>query len=362
MNVHIIGTGLLGTSLGLALTDAGHTVTLEDLSPTAVNLAADMGAGTRDNPTDPDVVIVAAPPDVCAGIIVTALRTWPRATVTDVASVKGAILAQVREQTRERELDRYIGSHPMAGREKSGAIAARGDLFTASPWVVCSDEDTPKERLDHIVNIAEAVGAAVIHLDPDFHDSSVARVSHAPQVVASLMAAQLRDMPADGIALAGQGLRDTTRIADSDPGLWTQILSGNAAEIRTVLKGLRDDLDTVIRALDLGPGAYAALAGALAAGNEGRDRIPGKHGSAPTRYSVVTVVVDDTPGALARLFADIGELGVNIEDMRMDHATGVKLGSVDVSVLPASEIDLISGLRERGWRLPEAALEQEGTA
>ncbi|PMC97680.1 prephenate dehydrogenase dimerization domain-containing protein, partial [Brevibacterium paucivorans] len=103
-------------------------------------------------------------------------------------------------------------------------------------------------------------------------DSSVARVSHAPQVVASLMAAQLRDMPADGIALAGQGLRDTTRIADSDPGLWTQILSGNAAEIRTVLKGLRDDLDTVIRALDLGPGAYAALAGALAAGNEGRDR------------------------------------------------------------------------------------------
>lgn len=361
MNVHIIGTGLLGTSLGLALSNAGHRVTLEDLSPTAENLAADMGAGVREHPESPDVVVVAAPPDVVAGIIVRALREWPDATVTDVASVKGAILAKVREQTDGGELDRYIGSHPMAGREKSGAIAARADLFAASPWVVCSDEDTPPQRLGQITDIAEAVGAAVFHLDPDFHDSSVARVSHAPQVMASLMAAQLRDMPADGIALAGQGLRDTTRIADSDPGLWTQILSGNAAEIRTVLRGLRDDLDTVIDALELGPGAYAALAGALAAGNDGRDRIPGKHGSAPTKYSVVTVVVDDAPGTLAQLFADIGDLGVNIEDMRMDHATGVKLGSVDVSVLPASELDLISGLRDRGWRLPEAALEQEGT-
>lgn len=358
MNVHIIGTGLLGTSLGLELTRQGFSVTLEDLSPTAAGLAADMGAGEVRTPENPDVVVIAAPPDVVAGIIVRALRTWPDATVTDVASVKTAILESVKTQARGRELDRYIGSHPMAGREKSGAIAARADLFMGRPWVVCSDEDTPHERLDQIVRIAEAVGASVMHLDPLFHDSSVARVSHAPQVVASLMAAQLIDMPAEGVALAGQGLRDTTRIADSDPGLWTQILAGNSAEVATVLRGFRDDLDRVIDALDVRTGSLRTIAGSLAAGNEGRARIPGKHGLAPATYETVTVYVDDTPGNLSRLFGDIGDLGVNVEDVRIDHATGVKLGSVELSVVPAHAHVLIQGLSENGWRLPEQALDQ----
>ncbi|GAA4285226.1 prephenate dehydrogenase [Brevibacterium daeguense] len=358
--VHVIGTGLLGTSLGLALRRAGYEVTLADLSPTARRLAADMGAGTAAEPEDPGIVVVATPPDVAAPTIVEALRRWPEATVTDVASVKTAILVRVREQTTARELDRYIGSHPMAGREKSGAIAAREDLFAARPWVVCSDEDTPSERLAQVVALAEATGASVIHLDPDFHDSSVARVSHAPQVLASLMAAQLKDMPIDGVGLAGQGLRDVTRIAASDPGLWTQILTGNAAEVREVLAAIRGDLDTMIDALELAPGAFASIASLLAAGNEGRDRIPGKHGAAPAKYAEVTVVVDDTPGTLGRLFADVGELGVNIEDIRIDHATGIRLGSVDISVIPAAQLTLTEGLLERGWRVPEAAIEQEG--
>ncbi len=355
MRVHIIGTGLLGASLGLALRATGHTVTLADASPVAARLAADIGAGTVDTPADPDVVVVAAPPDVVAGIVLRALHDWPAATVTDVASVKGGILAQVAAGAHDHELDRYIGSHPMAGREKSGAIAAREDLFRARPWVVCSDEDTPPERLAQVVALAQDVGGAVVHLDPDFHDSSVARVSHAPQVVASLLAAQLKEMPEDGVALAGQGLRDTTRIAESDPGLWTQILAGNAEEVRRVLSGLRRDLDAVIGALDLGPGSLRVLAGALAAGNEGRARIPGKHGSGPVHYAEVTVFLDDAPGTLGRLFNDIGELGINVEDIRMDHATGVKLGSVDVAVLPARALELVHGLSARGWWVPETA-------
>lgn len=357
MNVHIVGTGLLGTSLGLSLSRHGYRVTLEDLSPTAVQLAADMGAGEADHPKDPDVVVIATPPDVVAHVIVDALRTWPNATITDVASVKTAILDAVKQHTRDRELDRYIGSHPMAGREKSGAIAARADLFMGRPWVVCSDEDTPQERLEQVVTIARAVGASVMHLDPLFHDSSVARVSHAPQVVASIMAAQLIDMPSEGVALAGQGLRDTTRIADSDPGLWTQILAGNAAEVAAVLRDIRSDLDRVIDALDVRPGSLRTIAGSIAAGNDGRARIPGKHGMAPATYETVTVYVDDAPGTLSRLFADIGGLGVNIEDIRIDHATGVKLGSVELSVVPAHVHVLVQGLSENGWRLPEQALD-----
>ena len=360
--VHVVGAGLLGTSAGLALTRAGCAVTLEDTSPTAGRLAADMGAGTLSAAhPDTELVIVAAPPDVAADVIVAQLRALPEATVTDVASVKGVILERVRAATERHELDRYIGSHPMAGRERSGAVSARVDLFEARPWVICSDDDTPPERLAQVVAVAEAAGATVLHLEPEFHDSSVARVSHAPQVVASLMAAQLIEMPVDGIALAGQGLRDVIRIAASDPGLWTQILAGNAHEVRDVLQHVRADLDAVIDALSLDAGGYATLAQTIAAGNEGHQRVPGKHGQAPTVYGTVTVVVGDEPGGLARVFTDVHQLGINIEDVRIDHATGHRLGSLDIMVLPDRVQDLVTGLSERGWRLPDHA-EQEAPA
>lgn len=362
--VHIVGTGLLGTSLGLALRRAGCAVTLEDPSPTARRLAADMGAGELTDPhPDTELVVVAAPPDVAADVIVAQLGAFPDATVTDVASVKGIILDRVRSRTVGDQLDRYIGSHPMAGRERSGAVAARVDLFEARAWVVCSDEDTPQGRLAQVVAVAEAVGATVLHLEPEFHDSSVARVSHAPQVIASLMAAQLIEMPVDGIALAGQGLRDVIRIAASDPGLWTQILAGNASAVREVLIGVRDDLDRVVDALSLEPGGYGVLASTIAAGNEGHQRIPGKHGQAPTVYGTVTVVVGDEPGGLARLFGDVHDLDINIEDVRIDHATGHRLGSTDLMVLPDRVQDLVVGLSRRGWRLPEHAdVEGEDTS
>lgn len=364
MRVHIIGTGLLGASLGLALSAENHQVSLEDTSPTAQQLAADLGAGVvgSGGDADPDIVVVATPPDVAAQVIATALRSYPNSTVTDVASIKTRLLESVRELVSPAELDRYIGCHPMAGREKSGAIAARSDLFTARPWVICSDDDTPSERLGGVIRMAEATGASVTHLDPRIHDAAVAKVSHVPQVVASLVASQLRHAPLEEVALAGQGLRDVTRIAASDPRLWTQILSGNADEVKTVLADLRAELDEVISALELGPGSTATIAKAIALGNEGYDRIPGKHGQAPTKYAVVTVLVPDTPGTLARLFSDIGDLDINVEDFRMDHAPGRKLGIVDVSVVPATAQELEIGLSSRGWQIPESAIEKEGQA
>ncbi|MCF2587817.1 prephenate dehydrogenase [Brevibacterium sp. UCMA 11752] len=375
MRIHIIGTGLLGASLGLALSAQKYQVSLEDTSPTAQQLAADLGAGTicadggngsngadDGNGGDPQIVVIATPPDVAAQTIATALETYPNATVTDVASVKTSLLESVRELVEPSELDRYIGCHPMAGREKSGAIAARSDLFTARPWVICSDENTPHNRLGEVVAMAEATGASVIHLDPRIHDAAVAKVSHVPQVVASLVASQLRHAPLEEVALAGQGLRDVTRIAASDPRLWTQILAGNSEEVRSVLLDLRTELDEVITALEMGPGATGALAKAIALGNEGHDRIPGKHGQAPTKYAVVTILIPDTPGTLATLFKDIGDLNINVEDFRMDHAPDQKLGIVDVSVVPATQQELEIGLLSKGWQIPESAIEKEGIA
>lgn len=362
MIVTVVGTGLLGASVGLGLSRAGHRVLLRDVSPTAAELARDLGAGEllQDTPgAEPDVVVVAAPPDVAGPLIVSALREHPGATVTDVASIKSGILAYVREGTDGPELDRYIGSHPMAGRERSGAIAARHDLFVGRPWVICSDEDTPPERLAQVVSLVRTLGADPVHLDPDIHDAAVARVSHTPQVMASLTAGLLADAPAEEIALAGQGLRDVTRIAASDPQLWAQILAGNAGEVRALLEEVREDLGRVIDALAGGRGSVGALAQAIAQGREGQARIPGKHGQAPANYSTVTVLIDDSPGNLGRLFTDVGEIGVNIEDVRMEHASGRPLGIVELFVVPVAEHELVAQLRERGWRIPETEWKEQ---
>jgi prephenate dehydrogenase len=354
--VHVIGTGLLGTSLGLALGRVGDDVTLEDISPTHAALARDLGAGRLpDGPVDPELVVVATPPDVTATVVANALRHWPAASVTDLASVKGVVLDALRRAGTD--LTRYCGSHPMAGRERSGAVAGRHDLFDGRAWVLTPTPETDPDVIALVTALARSVGAAVSTLAPEHHDAAVAAVSHVPQLAASLVAARLEPLDDAAVALAGQGLRDVTRIAASDPGLWTQILAGNAPAVREVLTALVADLGRVVDALDElsassdAPGARGALAHAIAAGNAGHARIPGKHGAAPTAYTTVRVLIPDEPGQLGRLFAHIGEIGANVEEFHLDHGLGQPFGLAEIDVVPGAAAHLGQGLTERGWRL-----------
>ena len=353
--VHVVGTGLVGTSLGLALCRLGDDVTLEDISPTHAALARDLGAGRLpDGPVEPDLVVVATPPDVTAVCVASALSRWPGAAVTDVASVKGAVLDALRAEGAD--LTRYCGSHPMAGRERSGAVSGRYDLFGRA-WVLTPTDETDPDVIALVTAVARSAGAAVSRLDPQRHDAAVAAVSHVPQLAASLVAARLEGLDEAAVALAGQGLRDVTRIAASDPDLWTQILAGNAPAVREVLAALVADLDRVVGALDDlsastdAPGARGTLARAIAAGNAGQARIPGKHGAAPTSYTTVRVLIPDEPGQLGRLFADIGTIGTNIEEFHLDHGLGQPFGLAEVDVVPAAAAGLAQALEERGWRL-----------
>ncbi|EWT01676.1 prephenate dehydrogenase [Intrasporangium oryzae NRRL B-24470] len=355
-SVRIIGTGLIGTSLGIALSSAGFAVTLEDPSPTAVRLARDLRAGSLATETDadPDIVVVGAPPDVTAQVVVDALSRWPHAVVTDVASVKESVLRDVLASGVDAT--RYVGSHPMAGRERSGAAAARGDLFDGRAWVVVPHPDTTEESVRRVRELALAVGAAVRVMPAHEHDEAVAAVSHVPQLAASIVASCLRELPESAVGLAGQGLRDVTRIAASDPRLWTQILAGNAAAVRDVLRHVRDQVDDVVTALDGiverdGAGSLGTLSHVLEAGNLGHARIPGKHGAAPAAYVVVSVVVPDEPGALARLLGDIGSAGINLEDLHLEHGLGQAVGVAEVSVVPASVEPLRTELARLGWRV-----------
>ena len=364
LRVRIVGTGLIGASLGIALSRKGFAVSLDDPSPTAAALARDLGAGvlaadTAIEDAVPDVVVVAAPPDVVADVVAQELSRWTGAVVTDTAGVKGAVLTAL--QDKGVDLSRYVGSHPMAGREKSGAVAAQVGLFEGRSWVVAPGPQASANAIDMVRRIAEAAGSAVLVMTPDEHDAAVAVVSHVPQIAASLVASRLRDLPFGSVALSGQGIRDVTRIAASDPGMWTQILAANAPAVRRVLESLADELGAVLVALRQleadseggSVGARAVLARTVADGNAGQARIPGKHGAAPTTYATVVVVVPDEPGALGRLLRDVGDAGVNMEDLHLEHGVGQPFGLAELSVMPGAVQHLMTALTALGWPVHE---------
>ena len=368
--VLIVGTGLLGTSLALALRTADVEVQLSDTSPTSLALARDMGAGTphdKHSP-EPQIVVVATPPDVTADVVVAQLTAHPHAVVTDVASVKERVVAEVRARAGA-EARRYVGSHPMAGRERSGAGSADSDLFAGRPWVVVGQDSDPEAELA-IRNLAVDVGATPVRMGASEHDAAVAAVSHMPQLIASLVAARLEELGESALALSGQGLRDVTRIAASDPRLWSAIVVGNAGPVADLLRRISDDLSALITGIEaaacdpggpeytapgaastIAPGAVGAVTDVMTRGNAGRARIPGKHGGAPRRYVEVQVLVPDAAGELGRLFSDVGAAGVNIEDFSLEHSAGQSAGIALISVLPAAAQGLEEALDAKGWRV-----------
>lgn len=352
--VRIVGAGLLGASVGLGLRSKGVDTIVHDSSPAALALAIDYGAGRAAREDDaPTLVVVAVPPDLTASVVAQELAAHPEAIVTDVASVKELPLAELHGLGADTS--RYVGSHPLAGRERGGAISASGDLFVGRPWVITTEEGDHPSRIGIVEDLVLDLGATPVVLSAADHDRSVALVSHVPQVIASLLAKRLMGGAERALSLAGQGLRDTTRIAASDPELWIQILAANSGAVVDILRAYRDDLDALLGVLAEpdAPGAKRAIAQALAAGNAGVARLPGKHGQ-DRRFSQIVVMVDDRPGELARLLAEIGDAGVNLEDLRLEHAAGALFGLAEVSVLPETEERLVAELESRGWRIAGA--------
>ncbi|WP_246086717.1 prephenate dehydrogenase [Nocardioides humi] len=344
--VEIVGTGLIGTSIALACRRAGLEVLLTDSTPDHVRTATGLGAGRPRAEDDvPQLVVVAVPPDALGGVIARALdAAGPETVVTDVGSVKAGPLAAVGGHPG---LSRYVGSHPMAGTEHSGPLSASAELFDGRPWAITPGPDATPAATRVVEALALVCGAVPVHLSPVEHDRAVARTSHVPHLMASLVAGTLAGAAPDHLALSGTGVRDVTRVAGGDPELYSQIISGNASAVATLLTEIRERLDLALEAV--AGGDRVGLESLLAYGQAGTRAIPGKHGAAPQPMAAVRVALPDQPGGLARLFADAGDSGVNIEDVRIDHDPGRPVGLVEIDVVADRAEELRSVLESRGW-------------
>jgi prephenate dehydrogenase len=346
----VVGSGLIGTSIGLAAGAAGWQVWMDDADPDRRRLAGQVGAGEAWDPDvgSVDLAVVAAPPAVTGELTVGLIRANLASTVSHVCSIQS--LPRHDVETSGAPMARFVGSHPIAGRERSGPHHASADLFRDRPWIVCPAPDTAEDAVAIVERLAVDCGGLVSRMSDADHDQLLARLSHVPQLVASALAGSVTGLDVAQVALAGAGLRDTSRLADSDPTLWTEIVEGNrdavAAALREVVEPLRGLLNTLDES---GSHASDQVRLLLEAGRAGRSLLGGKHGSVAVRWASVAVVVPDSPGKLARLLADAASCGVNVEDIRVDHAPGQPVGMVELDVRPEGRETLQRALEGQGW-------------
>jgi prephenate dehydrogenase len=362
--VHVVGAGLMGASIALAADAAGWSVTVEDVRQERANLLEQQlrGRGAHERERPPDVVCVAVPPALIAACVVEALATYLDATVIDIGSVKARPLAEVMRLTPD--IRRFVPSHPLAGSELSGPNGARSELFRGRTWVICP-EGAGLPSLERAEALARACGATPLRMPVAVHDRLVAVTSHLPQLLASSLAeavdAAFAPGPADAAPLhqhppatasppepslvAGPALLDMTRIASSPATLWADVAEANREALRPAVRHVLDRLLGVYEALATAESTREVVTALVEAGAHGRARISPKHTSAPrpdrprlgatdpeASWVWVDAVVDDAPGALARLFQIADELQVNIEDLHVDHAPHASTGVVSMAV------------------------------
>jgi prephenate dehydrogenase len=345
LSVHIIGTGLIGASLALALQRVGYSISGEDIDPRNVKIARKIGIRDRDADGEPDVVVVSVPPSQTASVLSRTSESFKNATITDLTSVKGSVLQDAVKSGADTR--RLVSVHPMAGREVSGPRGARDDLFQDRVWVITPFPDTEPFRIDLIKGLIESLGSTWVEMDVETHDRVAALVSHAPQIMSSILAGELVEQSASDLAISGVALSEMTRIAASDPQLWREILIANSPEVINVVDSLISRLSEFRTAIaDHNADSISEI---MTRGNVGRKQIPGKHGGNHKLFGAVNVMISDQPGALAQLFTVAGELGVNLEDVRIEHVMGRPSGIVQLFVQQSELATLESGLESRGF-------------
>jgi prephenate dehydrogenase len=341
-HVKVVGSGLIGSSIALALTAKGVTVTMADIDPQAAALAQDL-VGHRQALTTPDLIVIASPVSTVSQVIKGEIEQGFNLGFIDISSVKVNPVVEI--STLDLDRSRFLPSHPMAGREVGGAESARGDLFQGRPWIIDPAGVAP-ELLAAGRELIEICGGHLIEMGVAEHDQAVALISHLPQILSTALASRLEGAPSDWLDLAGSGLRDTTRIAASNPALWREIISANSEALRPLITQVISDLNDLLANIESAPQVEEFIK----SGNRGRAMIPGKHGGVARNYTFLPVVIEDKPGQLAALFDECATAEVNVEDLSIEHSPEQFTGLITLALSQSDAEKLYSHLLQRGWR------------
>jgi len=342
-SVRIVGAGLIGTSIGLALAAKNIAVEMIDVDSRNQALAQDLTGGVSI--AEPELIVLATPLRALSQVINEQYALNPSSTFMDVCSVKVEPLQKV--QASKLPLKQFVGTHPMAGREVGGAESARADLFLSRSWIITPNAQSDSKAVAKVKWLIDLLGATCVELDAVSHDAAVARVSHLPQITATLLAGSLHGVAPDWLDLAGAGLRDTTRIAASDENLWKEIISSNSQEIKALLTNLHNELGAMIDAVD----DEERIAVIMRKGRDGRNLIPGKHGGKAREYTYVPIVIDDKPGQLGAIFNECAAMSVNVEDLVIEHSPGQLNALITLALSADDAVKLSTHLSSIGWNV-----------
>lgn len=346
----LIGTGLIGGSVGLALREAGWHVTGTDRDPACADAA--LAAGAIDEvgeDTAAELVVLAMPVGGIADAATEALERYPDAVVTDVGSVKASIVEQV-------DHPRFVGGHPMAGSEQEGVAGAQASMFKGATWVLTPTARTDPSAYARVHHAVTEMGAEVATMDARDHDQVVATVSHVPHLTAAALMGLASERGQDHAALlrmAAGGFRDMTRIASGHPGIWPDICAENAAAIDEVLAALVEELGELRRIV--ASGRREELLERLEAARAARTNLPF---AAPPPEAMVEmrVIVQDRPGELATVATTATNIGVNLYDVEIAHSSEGQRG-VLMMLVSADQADLLAeALEEQGYVVAERKL------
>jgi len=346
--VRIIGSGLIGTSIALGLKGIGYEVSVEDEDPAMEKIAQSLIGQVGEAPS-PELIVIATPIHTIAPLVIEYSRRYPQAIVIDIGGLKSEVLAEVEEFPEISQ--KFCATHPMAGREISGALAARGDLFEGRIWIYTPSVNTEPRSVEVALEVISGLGARAVLLGAQEHDQAIAGISHLPQVVSSLLSASLTSLPERDIHLAGQGLKDVSRLAASNPELWATLLHTNRVAVGEFLKEFArnlEDLSTSLQNDDL-----RKTQEILEIGRENHARIPGKHGGKKRDYWYLPIIIDDKPGQLARIFDACALVKANVEDLSIEHTPGQESGLVTLALSQKDSEKVFAQLQGDGWKVHE---------
>lgn len=340
---NIIGLGLIGGSVGLALRERGWYVGGDDHDQSRIDRSLALGVLDQQGLIDTAEITFVATPVLSVADQVKRALAETTGFVTDVGSVKGPITAAIDDA-------RFVGGHPMAGSELEGLDGADATMFTGAVWVLCPTPTTSDQAFAATASIVADLGAEVVALHPDRHDQVVAVISHVPHLAAATLmgvAAERAEEHGALLRLAAGGFRDMTRIASGHPGIWLDICAENREAILDGLDALIDGLRRmreIVRDDD-----RAALHDRLRKAREARTNLPSR-ATQPNELAEVRIPIPDRTGAAAEVFTLAAELGVNIASFEVVHSVegnrGVAIVLVDINTVELFR----GGLLARGFR------------